>query len=47
MGLFQALVGGNYTLIDQLEGMKPNPDYWTAWLWRQLVGTKFVALTQV
>ena len=31
----QCLVGGNYTLIDQLEGHKPNPDYWAAWLWRR------------
>jgi heparanase len=43
----QCLVGGNYTLIDQLEGFKPNPDYWTAWLWRQTMGTKMIAVTQV
>jgi hypothetical protein len=35
------------TLIDQLEGFKPNPDYWSAWLWRQLMGQKMIALTQV
>ena len=43
----QCLVGGNYTLIDQLEGFKPNPDYWSAWIWRQTMGTRMVALTQV
>jgi len=43
----QCLVGGNYTLIDQLEDHKPNPDYWSAWLWRQLMGQKMIALTQV
>lgn len=43
----QCLVGGNYSLLDQLNGMAPNPDYWSAWLWRQLVGTEVLALTQV
>ena len=43
----QCLVGGNYSLIDQLNGFKPNPDYWTAFLWRNLMGTKFLAIDQV
>lgn len=43
----QCLVGGNYSLLDQLAGLRPNPDYWSAWLWRQLVGTRILALTQV
>ena len=42
----QCLVGGNYSLIEQrsdadgtrIGAMTPNPDYWTAWLWRQLIG---------
>lgn len=43
----QCLVGGNYSLIEQRErksagGKKipawtPNPDWWTAWMWRTLV----------
>ena len=43
----QCLVGGNYSLLDQLAGLRPNPDYWSALLWRQLVGTRVLALTQV
>ena len=30
-----------------LTGFKPNPDYWGAWLWRNLMGQKMIALTQV
>jgi hypothetical protein len=25
----QCLVGGNYSLLDQLNGLTPNPDYWS------------------
>jgi len=45
----QCLVGGNYSLLDQLDprGLTPNPDYWSAWVWRQLVGVQVLAITQV
>jgi heparanase 1 len=43
----QCFVGGNYSLLDQLNGFKPNPDYWTAWVWRHLVSTRMVDLSQV
>ena len=33
----QALVGGNYSLLDQLADFQPNPDYWAALLFRRLV----------
>lgn len=44
----QCLVGGNYSLIEQRNiynnkniliqaAFTPNPDYWTAWMWRHLV----------
>ena len=34
----QSLVGGEYGLIDRLT-LKPRPDYWLSWLWKQLMGT--------
>ncbi len=34
----QALIGGDYGLIDRLT-LKPRPDYWVSWMWRQLMGT--------
>ena len=43
----QCLVGGNYSLLDQLHGFAPNPDYWLAWAWRQLVGNGVLAVAQV
>jgi len=43
----QCLVGGNYSLIDQVNGFKPNPDYWTAWLYKHLMGTVMLAIDQV
>ena len=43
----QCLVGGNYSLLDQLHGFRPNPDWWSAWIWRQLVGTTQLAMFQV
>lgn len=35
----QALVGGDYGLIDRLT-QKPRPDYWVSWMWQQLMGTE-------
>jgi len=35
----QCLVGGEYGLIDRLT-LKPRPDYWLSWLWKQLMGTQ-------
>ena len=37
----QALLGGYYELISH-QTLIPNPDYWLAYLWKQLVGTKAV-----
>ena len=37
----QSLLGGHYELISH-ETMVPNPDYWVAYLWKNLVGTKAV-----
>lgn len=33
----QSLIGGDYGLIDRLT-LKPRPDYWLSWLWKQLMG---------
>ncbi len=33
----QSLIGGEYGLIDRLT-LKPRPDYWLSWLWKQLMG---------
>lgn len=33
----QSLIGGDYGLIDR-ETLKPRPDYWASWLWKQLMG---------
>lgn len=35
----QSLVGGDYGLVNRLT-LKPRPDYWVAWLWKQLMGTR-------
>ena len=45
----QCLVGGNYSLIDQLNanGLTPNPDYWSAWIHKQVVGTQMLGVEQV
>merc|ERR1719460_2776962 len=43
----QCLVGGNYSLLDQLNGFRPNPDWWTALLWKRLMGTTMLAVSQV
>ena len=37
----QALIGGYYELISH-ETMKPNPDYFVAYLWKHIVGTKAI-----
>lgn len=33
----QSLIGGDYGLIDR-QTLKPRPDYWASWLWKQLMG---------
>lgn len=35
----QSLIGGDYGLVDRLT-LKPRPDYWVSWLWRQLMGER-------
>lgn len=40
----QTLMGGNYELVDK-ESFLPNPDYWTALLWKRLMGTKVLEVT--
>lgn len=37
----QALLGGYYELISH-ETLIPNPDFWLAYIWKQLVGTKAI-----
>jgi heparanase 1 len=39
----QSLVGGDYGLLDRLT-LKPRPDYWLSWLWKQLMGTEVYAV---
>merc|ERR1719188_382528 len=34
----QALVGGNYGLLDAATGLVPNPDFYAALLWTRLMG---------
>lgn len=33
----QSLIGGDYGMIDRLT-LKPRPDYWLSWAWKQLMG---------
>ncbi len=33
----QSLIGGEYGMIDRLT-MKPRPDFWLSWCWKQLMG---------
>jgi len=40
----QTLVGGSYELLDK-ENFEPNPDYWSALLWKQLMGTRVLSTT--
>ncbi len=35
----QSLIGGEYGLLDRLT-LKPRPDYWLSWLWKQLMGSE-------
>lgn len=35
----QTLTGGHYELLDHKANYEPNPDYWTALLWKNLMGT--------
>jgi heparanase 1 len=39
----QALFGGDYELIDR-GSFTPNPDYWLAFLWPRLMGTRVLRL---
>lgn len=39
----QSLIGGDYGLIDRLT-LKPRPDYWLSWLWKQLMGEQVYAV---
>lgn len=39
----QALIGGDYGLLDRLT-RKPRADFWSSWLWRQLMGTSVYAV---
>lgn len=39
----QSLIGGDYGLIDRLR-LKPRPDYWLSWLWKNLMGTEVYAV---
>lgn len=39
----QSLVGGDYGMIDRLT-LKPRPDYWLSWLWKQLMGQQVYAV---
>ena len=41
----QALLGGYYELISH-ETLIPNPDYWLAYTWKQLVGSKAIGPIQ-
>ena len=43
----QCLVGGNYSLLDQNDGFNPNPDWWSALLWKRLMGATMLAVSQV
>ncbi|KAJ7529160.1 hypothetical protein O6H91_15G035800 [Diphasiastrum complanatum] len=38
----QSLVGGNYGLLNRTT-FQPNPDYYSAFLWKELVGTQVLA----
>lgn len=40
----QSLIGGNYGLLDTTT-FKPNPDYYSALLWRRLMGRKVLSTT--
>jgi heparanase len=40
----QSLVGGDYGLIDRVS-LKPRPDFWLSWLWKQLMGEGVYAVS--
>jgi heparanase len=40
----QTLLGGNYELVDKWT-LTPNPDYWTALLWKRVMGAGVLAAT--
>ena len=37
----QSLLGGYYELIDHIS-LRPNPDYWVAYIWKNLVGRRAI-----
>lgn len=39
----QSLIGGEYGMVDRLT-LKPRPDYWLSWLWKQLMGIEVFAV---
>ncbi len=39
----QSLIGGDYGMIDRLT-LKPRPDYWLSWIWKQLMGEEVYAI---
>jgi len=39
----QAFVGGNYELVDKYSHI-PNPDYWSAWLWKTIMAQEVIGL---
>jgi hypothetical protein len=41
----QALIGGFYELISH-ENLNPNPDFWMAYLWKKIVGSKAIGPIQ-
>lgn len=40
----QSLIGGDYGLI-QRESLKPNPDFWVSWLWKELMGQEVYSVS--
>ncbi|MFW5740389.1 MAG: hypothetical protein ACOC1F_08480, partial [Myxococcota bacterium] len=41
----QTLSGSNYGIIDE-DTLEPNPDYWNSLLWRRLMGTTVLSVSQ-
>lgn len=41
----QALTGGYYELVSH-ETLQPNPDYWVAYIWKTVIGTKAIGPIQ-
>ncbi|EDQ88010.1 uncharacterized protein MONBRDRAFT_26729 [Monosiga brevicollis MX1] len=42
----QALVGGNYALVNQTNNFTPNPDYYTGLLYHRLMGSQYIDVPQ-